>query len=583
MIRTPLRPLARILHARSKGENPDVIERNNIRIRHEEMRGKSRARAEGRILALSLMLLASFIAVGGRMAFLAFNDPVETSVGFTGSGIISQRADIVDRNGYLLATNLDTYSLYFQQRDMIDPETAAKRLAEIIPAIDEKEQFAEFTGEKKFGWIKKKLSPEQKQLIHEIGEPGLKLGPREFRVYPNGRLAGHVLGGTTFDKEGVTAAEVVGVAGVEKKFDGRLRDPVHGHEALELSIDLAVQTVLEQMLRSGMKVFDAKTALAILMDVKTGEVVALSSLPDFDPNDRKTQPQENADASPLFNRAIQGVYELGSTFKPITMVQALDLGLINPSTKVDISKPIKFGKHEINDYRYNGKSLTATEIMVKSSNIGTARISQMIGQKRHRDFLKALGFLDPLEIEVAEANQSRPLFPARWSELSTMTISFGHGISVTPMHLASAYATIANGGFLVKPTLLKQNREIRGERVLGAKACEEVLVMMRKSVSESFFKMADVNGYAVAGKTGTADKPKKNARGYYKDKVIATFASVFPADSPQYVLVVTLDEAEDNSTPEPKRTAGWTAAPLAAEIIGRLAPLLGLRPDFKTS
>ena len=582
MTRTPLRPLARILYARSQGQNPDVIERNNIRNRREEMRSKSLARTEGRILTLSWLLAASFIVIGAKMAFLAFSDPIETSVGSTGSGIISQRAEIVDRNGYLLATNIDTYSLYFQQRDMIDPEAAARKLAEIIPTINAEELLVRFRGGKKFGWIKKKLSPEQKQLIHEIGEPGLKLGPRELRIYPNGRLAGHVLGGTTFDKEGVNAAEIVGVAGVEKKMDQRLRDPVHGREALALSINLPVQAVLEQMLRSGMKVFNAKTALAILMNVKTGEVVALSSLPDFDPNDRNAGPRENADASALFNRTIQGVYELGSTFKPFTLVQALDLGLITPSSEIDISEPIRFGKYRISDYRYNGESLTATEVIVKSSNIGTARISEMIGQNRQRDFLKALGLLDPLEIELVETDQSKPLLPAKWSKLTTMTISYGHGISVTPMHLASAYATIANKGVRMKPTLLKQSREIEGERIIGSKACEEVLVMMRKSVSESYFKMAEVDGYAVAGKTGTADKPKKNSRGYHTDKVIATFASVFPASEPQYVLVVTLDEAEDNSTSEPKRTAGWTAAPLAAEIIGRLAPLLGLRPEFET-
>jgi len=582
MIRTPLRPLARILEARSKGENPDAIERENIRIRHEQMRDRARKRAEGRLLVLGVMFTCAFVLIGGRMGVLANTEPTEPRSSVAGAQIVAQRADIVDREGRILATNFETHSLYAQPEHLIDPKRAADELVRIFPDLDRDRLVKDFTGKRKFLWIKRKISPEQKQAVHDIGEPGLLFGPREMRLYPNGRLASHVLGGASFGREGVHAAEVIGVAGIEKEFDTRLRDPAQSHEPLRLSLDLSVQAATERVLYGGMKLMNAKGATAILMEVKTGEIVAVASLPDFDPNDRPRPPTEGEPSdSPLFNRAVQGVYELGSTFKIFTVAQALDLGLLNADTIVDTKGPLRWGKHRINDFRNYGNEMSVTKVIVKSSNIGTARIAQMIGAERQQAFLKELGFFDPPPVEMVEADGAQPLLPRNWSELSTMTISYGHGISTSPMHLAAGYATLANGGRKVTPTLLHRAQTEPGPQVISEQTARVSLDMLRKVVTEGTASFGEVPGYAVGGKTGTADKPKARGGGYYEDKVIATFASVFPAHDPHYVLVVTLDEPVETSGDEPWRTAGWTAVPVAAEIIRRVAPLLGLRPQIE--
>ncbi|MDQ2089278.1 peptidoglycan D,D-transpeptidase FtsI family protein [Marimonas arenosa] len=581
MTRTPLRPLARILEARAKGENPDAIERENTRARHEEMRDGARARAEGRLLVLGVMFFCAYAVIGVRMGLMANSDPVEPRAAASAARIVAQRADITDRRGRVLATNIETHSLYAHPQQMIEPERVAEALVKIFPDLEFKRLTKDFTGKRKFVWIKKKISPEQKQAVFDIGDPGLLFGPREMRLYPNGKLAAHVLGGYSFGKEGVDAAEVIGVAGVERVFDDFLRDPAEEGKPLQLSLDLTVQAAAEQVLFGGMKLMNAKGAASVLMDVQTGEVLSVVSLPDFDPNDRPRPPTEGApDDSPLFNRAVQGVYELGSTFKIFTAAQAMELGLVNPSTVIDIRGPLKWGKHRIRDFHNYGKELSVTDIIVKSSNIGTARLAQMVGAKRQQEFLGALGLLEKAPVEIIEARGSTPLLPPNWSEISTMTISYGHGISVSPMHLAAAYATVANGGTRVVPTLLKQAGPQYGERVMSRQVAAAAREMLRKVVTDGTASFGEVPGYAVGGKTGSADKPKPRG-GYYKDKVIATFASVFPAHDPKYVLVVTLDEPETLALGEVRRTAGWTAVPVAAEMINRVAPLLGLRPQVE--
>lgn len=581
MTRIPLRPLARILSARAKGENPDAIERENIRVRHEEMRDRSRMMAEGRLLMLGLAFFAAFGVVGARMGLLAATEPVEPASTGGGAAIVAQRADIVDREGRILATNLVTHSLYAQPPMMVDPARAAEKLAEIFPDLDAEQLKKDFSGKRKFLWVKKKISPEQMQQVHEIGDPGLLFGPREMRLYPNGAIAAHVLGGASFGREGVRSAEVVGTAGVEKTFDTWLRDPANGGAPLQLSLDLSVQSTVEDVLYGGMRLMNAKAASAILMDVQTGEIVAMASLPDFDPNTRpspllKGEPGD----SPLFNRAAQGVYELGSTFKVFAVAQALELGLVNPDTLVDTKSPMFWGKYKIRDFHNYGAQLSTTDVIVKSSNVGTAHIAMMIGAERQQQFLKSLGLFEPVPVELAEAATGKPLLPKRWSDISTMTISYGHGLSASPLHLAAAYATIANGGTRITPTILKTSKRQQGERVMSEGTAREVLDMMRLVVQRGTASFGDVPGYSVGGKTGTADKTMPKG-GYYKDKVMATFASVFPTNAPKYVLIVSLDEPVETSGTEPRRTAGWTAVPVGAEIIRRAAPLLGMRPELE--
>ena len=463
---------------------------------------------------------------------------------------------------------------------MVEPERAAQELASIFPDLDQDRLTRDFTGKRRFVWIRRKISPEQRQAVHDIGEPGLLFGPREMRLYPNGALAAHILGGASYGEEGVHAAEIKGTAGVEREFNDFLTDPANGGKPLQLSIDLTVQAAAEQMLYGGMRLMNAKGAASVLMDAKTGEIISMVSLPDFDPNDRPGLPTEgHPDDSPLFNRAVQGVYELGSTFKIFAAAQAIDLGLVKPETIVDIKGPIRWGRHSIRDFHNYGKELSVADIIIKSSNIGSARLAEMIGNDLQKQFLGQLGLFEPTPVEMVEAPSGQPLVQKNWTDLTAMTVSYGHGISVSPLHLAAAYATIANDGKRVRPTLLVQDGPQDGPQVLSYAAALQAQDLLRLVVSEGTASFARIDHYSVGGKTGTADKPKPTG-GYYKDKTISTFASMFPAHDPQYVLIVTLDEGVETSGSEPRRTAGWTAVPVAAEMITRIAPLLGLRPEI---
>ena len=583
MIRTPLRPLARILEARASGENPDAIERENLRIRHEQMRDQSRNRAEGRLLILSVIFFCAFGVIGARMGVLAATDPAEPRAASAGALIQASRADITDRHGRILATNFETHSLYAQPLQMIDKPRVAAELAAIFPDLKAEKLLKDFTGKRKFLWIKKKLSPEQKQAVHDIGDPGLLFGPREMRLYPNGKLAAHIMGGASFGREGVHAAEVIGVAGVEKFFDEELRDPARQGAPLALSIDLTVQAAAEEVLYGGMQLMNAKGAASVLMDVHTGEIISIVSLPDFDPNARPSPLIEgDASDSPLFNRAVQGVYELGSAYKIFTAAQAMDLGLVNNQTMIDTGKALRVGGFNIGEFRKKNYGIISVEdIIVKSSNRGTGRLALQIGVARQKEFMKSMGFMDFTPLEIVEARGGKPLFPERWTDLSAVTISYGHGLSNSPLHLAAGYAAIANGGTYIAPTILKRGVAPEGTRVMREDTANYARTMLRKVVTEGTASFGEVQGYAVGGKTGTADKPRPRGGGYYEDKVIATFASLFPTHDPKYVLIVTLDEPVETSGDKPRRTAGWTAVPVAAEMIGRVAPLLGLRPEIE--
>ncbi len=586
MIRTPLRPLARILDARAKGQNPDTIERENLAVRHEAMKDKARLQSERRLFFLAAGFFISFSVIGVRMGTLAATEPSELRSTTSDTEITAQRADILDRNGRVLATNMVTHSLYVQTADLIDPARTATELAKIFPDIDPAAMLRRFTDGRSFLWVRKVLSPEQMQKVHEIGDPGLYFGPREMRLYPNGNLAAHILGGAAFGAEGVDSAEVIGTAGIEKQEDARLRDPAQSNTPLQLSIDLTLQANVEEVLATGMKTLNARGAAAILMDVHTGEILSLASLPDFDPNDRPA-PALTGDPSdsPLFNRAVQGVYELGSTFKIFAVAQAMDLGLVTPDTQVDTAQPFIYDGFRINEFdNHNyGPTKSVSDIIAVSSNIGAAHIGLMIGGERQQAFLRTMGLLDPPKVELAEAPSARALVPKNWSGIVTVTASYGHGISTSLMNLAAAYATIGNGGLKVTPTLIHSDTHTPGPRVITEATAKACVMMMRRVVTDGTATFADVPGYGVAGKTGTAEKPKKNGKGYDAEKIINTFASVFPASNPKYVLIVTLDEPVETAGAKPRRTAGYTAVPVAGEIIRRIGPLMGLRPEGEGS
>jgi cell division protein FtsI (penicillin-binding protein 3) len=528
--------------------------------------------------------LVAFGAVALKMGQIAAAPAREPSTGLMGAEIVSQRADITDRAGRVLATNVSATALYAQPHLMVDPVAAAHGLAAIFPGLDAEVWARRFTSGSRFYWLRGNISPEQKQAVHDLGEPGLLFGDREMRLYPNGPLAAHVLGGARYGEQDVRAAEIMGVAGVERAFEARLSDVARLSAPLRLSLDLPVQAAVERVLGAGMRLMGAEGATAILMDIRTGEIRALASLPDFDPNDRPPPATEGDPASsPIFNRAVQGVYELGSTFKIFTTAQALELGLAGPETMIDTSGPMRQGRHTIRDFRDYGPRLSVTDVIRKSSNIGTARMALEIGGARQRAFLEALGFMAPTPIELTEAPGARPIVPARWPDITTMTVSYGHGLSASPMHLAAAYASLLGDGRRVTPTLIARDAPPEpGPRIVSERVAALSRYMLRRVVTDGTASMGEVTGYHVGGKTGTADKPKYSG-GYWDDRVISTFASVFPAHDPDYVLVVTLDEPEIEAAGEARRTAGWTAVPVASEIVRRVGPLLGLRPDFDAS
>ncbi|HPD91811.1 MAG TPA: penicillin-binding protein 2 [Pararhodobacter sp.] len=579
MIRTPLRPLARILDARAQGMNPKGIERENLRLRREQARDAGRRRAEWRLLLLAALFFAGYAVIGARMGMLAAT-PVVESEPYAGEGISGERADVLDRNGRILATNLVTHSLYAEMRYMQDGRRAAHELARIFPDLDEEALARRLTDpDRRFYWIRSRVSPEQAQAAHDIGEPGLWLGPREMRLYPNGTLAAHVLGGTAYGQQGVTAAEIQGVAGLEYTADDRLSDPDLADVPLSLSLDLGVQSIVEEVLGSGIQMLHARAGSAIIMDAQTGEVVALASAPTFDPNDRPAPPTEGDPAdSPLFNRAVQGLYELGSVMKAFAVAQALDLGLVTPQTMVNTRGPLRIGRFEINDFHDYGAQLSVEDVFVHSSNIGTAHLAQMIGPERQRDFLRQFGFLEALPIELPEARRALPQYPDRWTEVSAMTISYGHGLAVTPMHLAAAYAALVNGGTMVQPTLLRRPDTTPGPRVISPETSRIMRSLFRQVVTRGTASLGEVAGYGVGGKTGTADKPNPQG-GYYDDRVVATFAGAFPMNDPRYVIIVTMDEPQETVGGVERRTAGWTVVPVAAEMVRRIAPVMGMRPQ----
>ena len=582
MIRKPLRPLAQIFSARSAGEDPDLVELTNRRERAEIQHGRMLRKTQRRLIMIGCIFIISFGVIGMQMTALAMTEPSEPKAQNSINDISVSRADIVDRNGRILATNIETHSLYVHPKQLADPSGTALRLAEIFQDIDAITLKARFNGKQNFLWLRSAISPEEKQAVHDIGDPGLLFGPREMRLYPNGKLAGHILGGTTFGKQGVHSAEVIGVAGVEKEFDELLRDPKYNGRPLKLSVDLSVQSALEKVLRGGMQLMNAKAASAVLMEVHTGEIFAMSSLPDFDPNNRPiglTKGDQSDD--PLFNRAVQGLYEQGSVFKTFTVAQAMELGLVEADTMID-TKRFRWGKYAIKDYRNYGPELTVEKVLVKSSNVGTARLSQMIGADSQKSFLKSLGLLATTPIELVEGSTAKPQFPSKWSEIATMTISYGHGISGSPLHLAAAYSAIVNGGTFVSPTILQKSVSEVGARIISKNVSDQLRSMLRDVVRtpEGTANLGEVSGYSVGGKTGTAEKTRKTG-GYDGERVLATFASFFPSEDPKYVLIITLDEPEDRMGVEPKRTAGYTAVPVAAEVIRRVAPLLGLVPKIE--
>jgi cell division protein FtsI (penicillin-binding protein 3) len=483
------------------------------------------------------------------------------------------RADIVDRNGRLLAATLDSPSVYANPKQILDAADATQKLVKIFPGLDRNEVYTKLTSGKSFVWIKRHLTPREQYEVNQLGIPGVQFQHEERRIYPDGTLTAHVVGYTGIDNSGF--------AGVERGLDDTLKNR---HEPLQLSLDLRVQYILREELQRVIDDFTAKAAAGLIMDVNTGEILSIVSLPDFDPNHPGAPEPDHPDipiADRMFDRITLGDYELGSIFKIFTVAMALDSGTSTLTSTYDASHPIHIGRFTIGDYHGKHRVLSLPEILMYSSNIGAAKMAVAAGAQRQRDFLARLGLLKPPKIEISEV--ASPHFPAKWREVNVMTIAFGHGISVTPIGFASAAAALVNGGVLRPATLVKlpPGDVPRGQQVVSAKTSEQMRKLMRLVVEHGTGTMAAAPGYVVGGKTGTADKV--SGRHYVERKLLSSFVASFPINNPKYLTLIMVDEPHPNKQSHGYATGGWTAAPATSRVIQRIAPLLDVQPVDEAS
>jgi cell division protein FtsI (penicillin-binding protein 3) len=538
------------------------------RIKMESTKKQAIETARNRLLIGGALMAAAFLVVGARLFDIVVLNENEDLRRAAARDIvrpdIMARADIVDRNGILLATSLPTASLFANPHKVSDPASAATRIVEVLPDLSEEVVAARLSADKGFVWLRRNLTPTQQFEINRLGIPGLDFEEEERRVYPHGRLAGHIIGFTNVDN--------AGLAGIEQSMDAAISG---AKEPLKLSIDIRVQQIVRQELAAQIEKFKAIGGGGIVLDVRTGEVISMVSLPDFDPNAPAQAPDETR-----FNRITLGVYELGSVFKIFNHAIALETGAASMSKSYDATKPIKISRFRISDYHPENRWMTVPEIFKLSSNIGSAKMALDIGSERQRKYLGHLGLLRRTSIELPE--QSMPMIPARWREINTMTISYGHGIAVSPLHLASAVAATVNGGILRPATLIRaKTPETAGVQVFSAETSDKMRRLLRLVVENGTGRNADAPGYLVGGKTGTAEKQVNGS--YKRNALISSFVGVFPATDPRFVVYIMIDEPKGIRESFGYATGGWTAAPVVGGVIKRMAPLMGIKPLDETA
>ena len=476
---------------------------------------------------------------------------------------ITGRNEIIDRNGTLLAVDLAIVSLYASPKVLFDPVYTANKLYEIFPELKKTELTKQLQGPKSFVWIKRNITPKQQHLVNSLGIPGLEFEKGTKRIYTQGSLFSHLLGYVDTDGNGI--------AGIEKQFDQVLKDP--RNNKLQLSVDARVQSIVHDELIKSIKEFKCKGGIGIVMDANNGEIISMVSMPDFDPHY-----PNNATPESLFNQFSLGVYEVGSIMKGLTIAMAVETNSVSLRDVYYVKAPLKASRFTIHDYRPKYSYLSVPEVFMYSSNIGTAMISLEVGGATQRKFLKRWGLFDSIKIELPEKGQ--PLYPSEqnWSDISTMTISFGHGIAVTPLHFIRAAVSLVNGGYVLEPTLFIKNKQTEEgpiTRVLSEDTSKIMRKLMRLTVEHGSGKKANSKGYLLGGKTGSAEKSKVG--GYSKSEKLSLFFAAFPINKPRYVILMILDNPIPNAQ-TPYTGGGWTAAPLAGKIISRIAPLLDVKP-----
>ncbi|MTH97935.1 penicillin-binding protein 2 [Roseibium sp. RKSG952] len=515
-----------------------------------------------------------YIAIAGRLVVLAEMEEAPSSALMSAQDSVSAaRPDLIDRNGEILATDIKTASIYAEPRRVLDVDEAVDGLMRVLPDLDEAKVRRRLESRAGFIWLKREASPFEADQVHNLGLPGISYLYETQRFYPGGPTAGHIVGSVNVDNQGLT--------GIEKYIDrawlsdlqqlgftaGRTMEPVR------LAMDLRVQHVVRDELVKALERYQAIAAVGIVLDVRTGEVVAMSSLPDYDPNDRAQALEKDR-----MNRATGGVYEMGSVFKAFTTAMALDSGKVSVQDSFDATRPIRAGGRTISDFHGKNRILSVPEIFIYSSNIGTAKMMLSAGIDKQQEFLGRLGLTSRLQTELPE--NASPLLPPKWNELAAMTISFGHGLSVTPMQTAVAAAALVNGGRLLPPTFLPRTEDeanALGKQVISPDVSKVMRYLFRLNVLSGSGRRSKVSGYTVGGKTGTAEKIENGK--YVRNKRRNSFLSAFPMDDPRYVVLTVIDEPKP-VPPSRSATAGLNAGPVAASIIRRIAPMLGVMPRY---
>jgi cell division protein FtsI (penicillin-binding protein 3) len=525
------------------------------------------------------LAIVAFAAIYGVIAlrlvmFAEQNDGHGARRSIGADALATARPDILDRNGQILATDVKTPSLFAEPRKLIDVDEAEELLTAVLPDLDANEVRERLSSKKGFVWLKREISAKQQQEIHRLGIPGVGFLPENKRVYPNGAVVSHEIGHVNIDNQGI--------AGIEKWLDGQGLAALHMaglatdtlQRPVQLALDLRAQFALRDELIAAREKFKAKASSGVIVNVNTGEIVALVSEPDYDPNN----PREANDPTRI-NRLTTGVYEMGSSFKSFTLAMALDSGKVTLDSKFDARGDLHYGKFTIHDYHAQHRILSVPEIFTYSSNIGTARMALSLGVDYHKAFLKKLGQLDRLRTELPES--AEPLVPKHWGELNTVTIAFGQGLSVAPLQAVMGISALVNGGKLIPPTFLKRDQAEADRlaiRVIKPETSDKMRYLMRLNVEKGTATRANVDGYYVGGKTGTSEKVVGGR--YSKTKVLTSFTAIMPADKPQYLLLIMIDEPQGLAETHGFATSGWNAVPVGAKVIERVAPLLNIPPRF---
>ncbi len=539
-----------------------LLRKNPVKIIGERSFALNQAR--GRLALLSAVFVLAYTVVAIRVVDLSFVQGHlghQRSVSAQSEAVPAAaiRADIVDRNGTLLATTLKMASLYADPQLIADPADTAQGLVKIFPDLSYGDILQKLQSAKRFVWISRDVTPDEQYAVLELGQPGLGFQQDSKRIYPQGSLISHLIGYTSVDNQGL--------AGLERSFGRFLNDG----KPLMLTVDIRLQHVLRREIQKAITDFDAMGGAGVIVDVTNGEVLAGVSLPDFDPHGAGQAGDQN-----LFNRFSLGVYELGSVFKIFSTAALLETQNAPMSMTFDAREPIKIGRFTINDYHAQKRVLTVPEVFMHSSNIGSALMGQMVGGENLRDFYRDLGLLESMEIEIGEVG--RPMQPEPWGEIATMTASYGHGVATTPLQLAVGVSTIVNGGFLVRPKLVvgpDRSGESEDEvRIVSQKTATAMRKLLRLVVTDGTGANADVPGYSVGGKTGTAEKV--GGRGYDTDRLISSFVGVFPMEAPRYAVLVMVDEPKGNKKSFGYATGGWVAAPAVARVISSMGAILGI-------